>query len=285
MLCSRTNVRTVAPAWSTLRLRALGVNVAIRCPEAAVLALLTTHYRPMRAPIETAALTYAITRQGRSWLLVRDGLEPFATADPGELLLQLDQDVIIQLQRLRPDLYFIHAGMLELDGKGIMLVAASGGGKSTTTWALVHHDFRYLSDELAPVELSTLTVHPYPRALTLKSPPPRAYPLPSSTLSTSRGFHIGTDAIANGRRRAPARLAAIFFLRYAGGPAGPSAREISAAQAGARLYANALNALAHPDDGLDAAIRVARNTTCFELVTGDLTATCAVVKAAVAELR
>jgi hypothetical protein len=260
------------------------VNVAIRSSEAAALTLVTTHYAHMRAPIETAALTYTITRHGRSWRLLRDDMEPFATPDPGELLLQLDHDLIIQLQRLRHDLYFIHAGMLELDSKGVMLVAASGGGKSTTTWALVHHGFRYLSDELGPVDLSTLIVHPYPRALSLKTLPPRAYPLPSSTLATSRGFHIGADALSSGMRGAPARLAAIFFLRYARGASQPSACAISAAEAGARLYVNVLNALAHAEDGLDAAIRVTRHTPCFELTTSDLGATCEVVRSTVEAL-
>ena len=30
------------------------------------------------------------------------------------------------------------------------------------TWALSHHGFRYLSDELAPIDPGTLRVHPFP---------------------------------------------------------------------------------------------------------------------------
>jgi hypothetical protein len=261
----------------SLALRPLGVDVVIRSHDAAVQALLATHYGRMRAALGLPALAYTIVRTRDGWLVSRNAVAAFCAAEPGELLLRLDQDVIIQLQTRRPDLYFLHAAVLEVAGRAVMLVAPSGGGKSTTTWALVHHGFRYLSDELGPLELATLTVSPFPRALSLKAPPPPAYPLPASALRTSRGFHIGAEAMWSGVRDAPARLAGIFFLRYAGRAAGPSVCAITAAEAAARLYANALNALAHPADGLDAAVRVARGAACFDLTTADLRPTCALV--------
>jgi hypothetical protein len=47
----------------------------------------------------------------------------------------------------------------------------------------------------------------------------------------------------------------------------------------ARLYANALNPLAHAGDGLDAAIRVETGRRCFELTTAELAPTCALLTA------
>jgi hypothetical protein len=200
-------------------------------------------------------------------------------SDPGELILLLDQDLIVQLQRRRPELYFVHAGVLERGGRALMVVAPSGGGKSTTVWGLVHHGFRYLSDELAPIDVRTMRVHPYPRAITLKRRPPRAYPLPKRARSTSRGLHVPTAALAGGVGAHAVPLAAVFFLRYTPEAPGPALERIGTAQAGARLYANALNALAHPGDGLDAALRIAARTACFHLSTADLAATCALVQA------
>jgi hypothetical protein len=52
---------------------------------------------------------------------------------------------------------------------------------------------------------------------------------------------------------------------------------MSAAEAAARLYTQALNPLAHPADGIDAALQVARGVRCFGLETADLDATCALV--------
>jgi hypothetical protein len=262
-----------------LALRTLGINVRIRCADADTRTLLIAHYGRMRRPLARADLTYTVARPNGRLFLARDDVEPLAASNPGELLLLLDQDLIIQLQKRRPDLYFIHAGVLEFDSQAFMLVAPSGGGKSTTAWGLVHHGFRYLSDELGPVDLRTVTVHPYPRALSLKRRPPASYPLPRTTLSTSRGFHIATEAMSSGIRAAAAPLTAIFFLRYAPKAVGPSVNRLSAAQAAARLYANVLNALAHPEEGLDGAIRIASKTACFELSTGDLAATCGLVEA------
>jgi hypothetical protein len=255
------------------------VHVTIRCADAVSAALVAAHYRRMPAAQDAATLRYVVVPSNQHWLLTRDADQPFAASDRGQLLLALDQDLIVQLQRRRQDLYFLHAAALESAGKGFLLVAPSGGGKSTTTWALSHHGVRYLSDELAPLDLAALRIHPYPRALLLKGLPPDSYPLPPSSISTSRGFLLATEALTSGIGCRPAPLRGIFFVRYAPDSPAPSVRAISPAEASARLYANALNALAHPGEGLDAAVRVADQTACFELATGDLTKTCAVVNA------
>jgi len=43
----------------------------------------------------------------------------------------------IELQKLRSDLYFLHAAVLGFKGKACLLVAPSGGGKSLTTWGVI----------------------------------------------------------------------------------------------------------------------------------------------------
>jgi hypothetical protein len=97
----------------------------------------------------------------------------------------LKKELTIDLQKIRRELYFLHAASLSLAGQGLLIVAASGRGKSTTAWALLHHGFDYLSDELAPVDLGSLRVQPYPHALCLKKAPPLPYSLPERTLRTS----------------------------------------------------------------------------------------------------
>ena len=146
-----------------------------------------------------------------------------------------------------------------------MLVAPSGGGKSTLCWAILHHGFRYLSDELGPVDLEQLNVHPYP--------------LPPKTVRTSRTLHVTAADIPGGIVRGPAPLSTVFFLIYDPEASAPSVRRLSAGEAAAGLYANALNPLAHAGDGLDAVIRVASGRRCFELTTTELAPTCALLTA------
>jgi hypothetical protein len=246
--------------------------------------LLAAHYGQMRQSLDTAGVDYTVVRSGQHLVLRRDGGHAGTASDPGALLFLLDQDLIIQLQNRRRDLYFVHAAALDAAGKGFMLVASSGGGKSTTAWALTHHGVRYLSDELGVVDLATLNVHPYPRALLLKNAPPSPYILTPARVSTSRGLLVTGEMMSGGIGRMRVPLQAVFLLRYAARPSEPSLRTISAAEAGARLYPHVLNALAHPADGLDAAIHIAQSVACFELAVGDLGRSCALVTSALADM-
>jgi hypothetical protein len=224
-------------------------------------------YTVRRAPSPTGELQFE-----------RTGQAPVTASDEGELLALLDADLVVEAQRRRPDLYVVHAAVLEYRETAVMLVAKSGEGKSTLAWGMLHHGFRYLSDELGPVALDRLEVHPYPRALMMKDAPPATYPAPPATLQTSRGFHVPIQALPGGGCLRPTPLGAVFFLRY--DPwVGPSVRPLTPAEGATRLYANTLNPLAHAGDGIDGAIRIATARPGFELVTSDLASTCALVTA------
>lgn len=61
----------------------------------------------------------------------------------------------------------IHAGVVALDGRAVLIPGAPDAGKSTLTAALVRAGFDYLSDEAARVDLRTGRILPFPRTLTL----------------------------------------------------------------------------------------------------------------------
>jgi hypothetical protein len=149
-------------------------GIRIGCQEPMSQALVTAAYGPMQGDPGVTDLDYIEGRDGApaSFFVKRAGREPLTAPDDGTFLALLDGDVAIELQKLRPDLYFIHAAVLQRSDAAVMLVAPSGGGKSTLCWALLHHGFRYLSDELGPVDLEQLNVH--------------SYPLPPKTVRTSR---------------------------------------------------------------------------------------------------
>jgi hypothetical protein len=147
-------------------------------------------------------------------------------------------------------------------------------------WALLHHGFGYLSDELAPIELSSMHVHAYQRALSLKRRPPLPYSLPPGTMCTPHTLHVPVQHMPRIAKAASFPLAAMFFVAYDPGASAPTIHPITPGEAGARLYANALNQLAHSHAGLDAASRIARAIPSFMLHTADLPATCALICAA-----
>jgi hypothetical protein len=71
------------------------------------------------------------------------------------------------LARIRSHLLF-HAAALSYNGKGIMLAAESGCGKTTLTLALVRQGFKFLSDEAAALGLNNGKLTPYPRSLLVR---------------------------------------------------------------------------------------------------------------------
>jgi hypothetical protein len=63
----------------------------------------------------------------------------------------------------------VHAGVVERNGKVIVMPAAQGAGKSTLTAALAWSGWRLFSDELALLGLRDQQVQPFPRPVNLKN--------------------------------------------------------------------------------------------------------------------
>lgn len=269
-----------------LSLLVLDRCVQIRCEDAETYRLLATNYGFMQGVCTEADLHYRVskTRDNPSFLIQKENRLPLEAADESEFLFLFEKDLTIELQKLRKDLYFIHAAVLEFQREALMLVAPSGSGKSLTTWALLHHGFQYLSDELGPIDLKTLTVLPYARALCLKDTPPSWCPLPATTLFTPDTLHLPTSELPNLSNRRAVPLTAIFFLQYCPEAGQPHIQLLSKAEAAARLFANALNPLAHSGEGLDGAIAIATKTTSFQLSSAELSATCELVKTTMQKL-
>jgi hypothetical protein len=222
------------------------------------------------------------------WRLRRNGTA-IALADPadgdplvlrtlGELTHVIESDLIVQLQFLRPDLLFVHAAALELDGAVHLVTGPSGAGKSTTCWGLLHEGFRYLSDEIAPIDIVTFAVSAYPHALCMKRDPPASHPVPEPVRRTSRGLHIPIDEDRLASTEPPRILRSIFFVDHDPDRAHPFVYPVGRAEAAARIYPNILNALAHDNDGLAAAAALAANVHAFRLQAADLSATCRLVR-------
>ena len=259
-----------------LHLNLLGMSVAIACEDSAVSALIRANFSALAvAPAHSTipALSYAVTQDDRGLSLQRATVDTpnlWTGLDPGELIFLLEKDLTIEAQKHRPDYYFLHAAALAYRDNAILLIGRSGSGKSTTCWGLLHHGCTYLSDELAPIDLNTRQVLPYPHALCLKSAPAAPYPLPMSTLRTPPTLHVAIEDLPAPAGAHPVPLGTIVLLRHIGAERSPSVTELSTAEAGMLIYANALNPLCHAGDGLDAALDIARRCRTLSLTTGRL---------------
>ena len=83
------------------------------------------------------------------------------------LALEMGLNLCVALQCFRHLIF--HAGVVEKDGAGVMIAAASGGGKSTLTAALMQEGARLLSDEFAILDMAAGALKAYPRPVSLKN--------------------------------------------------------------------------------------------------------------------
>jgi len=262
----------------------LGQTIVFDCDDAAVARLLLAASPGLRcADPANPSLRYSVQRAGDplSFIVSRAGGPTLTGHDAAEFLFLLEKDLTVELQHRRPDLLFLHAAALEWQGRAYLLVADSGVGKSTTAWALLHEGLGYLSDELAPVDLDAMQVLPYPHALCLKAVPDD-YALPAEAVDLGATIHVPPPSLPGGAVHEPTALAAVFILSRPRGTAGAARlRRLGAAEAAARLYTHTLNALAHRNRGLDAVVRIAERVPCFAVASGELRATCALIRAKV----
>jgi hypothetical protein len=248
-----------------------------------IASILTLNFGAMSASGDEGdpSLTYVIRGREPPYSILRDGEFLQQAPSLGDLLFYLEKDLVVELQKQRADLLFLHSAAVEYLGKAYLLAAESGGGKSTTAFALLHHGFRYLSDELSPVDPAAMEVHGYPHALCVKQAPPMPYALPQEAVRLSNRIYIPTPVLPGGAVSGSAPLGGVFLVNYSPELRVPQLRRLSGAEAGARLYVTALNALAHEDRGLAPVLRIAEHVPCFAIATAQLPETCALIRSTV----
>jgi hypothetical protein len=276
-------------AGTALRVRAAGCCIELATADPTAERWLRANFGalPPCSSTQAADLCYEVlaahagahsTETPTGYLLKAPGQPAKACTGGSELLFELEQHLVVALQQAHPGLLFLHAASLTYRGRVCLLVGESGAGKSTTAWALLNRGWGYLSDELAPLDPLTWQVQPYAHALCMKQKPPGGGPWPPpGLLDLGATLHVPVAAPPPG----PGPLGAIVFVQHLSGSTGdgpadalpaPAIRPVSAAEATARLYVQALNVLAHPARGLDVVRQAALQVPCFQLCTAGLQA-------------
>lgn len=189
-------------------------------------------------------------------------LTEYHSPDLNGLLYAIEKPFIMAAQRQagRKALY-LHAAVVQVEGKTIAIAGPSCGGKSTLAHYAVTQGHTLLSDELAPINLTALTVQPYPRGIRLRVP---ATP-PALALGPSLAIYTWPGDIPH----KPQKLDALYLLS---GQERPQLCTpiLSPAEALLALYPSTLNSLAHDRAGLDALQKIVTQVPVFTLNRGPL---------------
>lgn len=267
----------MSPSHSPLAIRLLERRILLQLPHTGEANDLLASYAHLQTDATAANLEYHLSLTERGTLhLQRDG-DSCGEIAPGRLLAAFDDDLVVQLQLLRPDLLFQHAAAVAWKGHAVVFAAGTGSGKSTLCWALLHHGLDYMSDELGPIDPESLAVHPYSRAVCLKTPPPSPYALPDDVVRGTGTLHVPISKLPRPPVREQLPLGVVFFPTWNAEHQVPSVRRLGIAESATRLCANGLNLLAHPEAGLRPTVEIARRVPAFELKTAELQASCRAV--------
>ena len=162
------------------------------------------------------AVDFALTAEGDRWLLRHGEGTTGPLTGPRQAAFALEYEVETRLVAECRDRIALHAGGGEAAGRAHLVAGDPDAGKSTSTLQLVELGHRFLCEEIALVDPTTLAVEPHLRTLVLDT----AY---LDEFTAERPIERGTVERLDDRlarysplrvRREPARLATIFLPRF-----------------------------------------------------------------------
>ena len=231
-------------------------------------------------PSQKSGLVIKIERSAKNngWILT-DGCSSVECTDLADFVFSLEKMLTIEIQKLRSDLFFMHAAAVSSNGRCTIIVGESGAGKSTLCLDLCAQKYNYMSDELAPIDPSTGRVYAYPHAICLKAEPDSSIVERRNCLYTSGTIHVPINEVPAYINNHSSLLKNIVFLVRNESSQVAEAAPISKGEAATRLYSNGLNQLAHANDGLTTAARIASMGRNFLLNRGTRKSNLSAVKA------
>jgi HprK-related kinase A len=223
-------------------------------------------------------------RSMRRWLRPQvvfssDGRTPFEPfpADTALPLLEWGTNWLIG-QRLN-HLLLLHAGVVEKDGKALLLPALPGSGKSTLTAALSLSGWRLLSDEFGAFDPSARIFHAVLKPVALKNASIDVIRRFSASARLGPEFpktrkgtvaHLAADEDTVRRRQETAQPGAIVLPRWQAGSA-TRLESLAPQSVFGALAFNAFNYRVLGAAGFDAVLHLSRCCAAYQLIYSDLT--------------
>jgi HprK-related kinase A len=174
-------------------------------------------------------------------------------------LLAAEMGMNLQMALGQKRFLLLHAGIVEREGRALILTGHSGAGKSTLSALLGERGWRFMGDEFGLLDPATGLLHPFPRAISLKNHSVALFGgagadrLGPILAGTPKGTirHLRPPAAAIARMDELARPALILFPRF-GREFPIEARPVGPAEVFVRLTQASTNYVALGRRGFDA---------------------------------
>jgi HprK-related kinase A len=200
-------------------------------------------------------------------------------------LLAAEMGMNLQMALGQKRFLLLHAGIVEREGRALVLTGHSGAGKSTLSALLGERGWRFMGDEFGLLDPETGLLHPFPRAISLKNASlalfdgagdERLGPVLTGTpKGTIRHLRPPADAIA--RMDEPARPAIILFPRF-GRDFSSEVRPVGPAEVFVRLTQASTNYVNLGRRGFDALTSLVSQTPAHAIDYGSSEAAIALVE-------
>jgi hypothetical protein len=253
--------------WAeTITLISYGVRIGIRVNKRGVLESVLPHLPPAWKPAASSAVgrlySMIVSKEAAS-----PNIKPSATvyadanciAHARQLLQALDafeSDLQLYIAEMSPRRVFVHAGVVALNGKAIVIPGRSFSGKTTLTAELVKAGATYYSDEYAVLDKQG-RVHPYARPLAIRE---------NGQLAKPTKYKV--EALGGRCGYKPLPVGLVIVSNYEEG-AQWRPRRLSAGEGALALLANTVSARREPATMLATLQKVVLNTTVLKGKRGD----------------
>lgn len=239
-----------------------GVKIGIHTSAPEVLTSLTDIYREMlvSTPSE-ASISFEVHREGWLYSVSQNRVEIAG----GETLSNVIEHLNVELTRTfiqaHRDLLWFHAGAAEFAGHTIMLPGPSGGGKSTIVTGLCSRGWKFLSDDVTPLDLRTGRLIPFPRLPRVRRS--SITEMPRRQLRRVRKTMV--DIEPHNICRTPAAVHMLVFPRYASSSSAADLTPCPPARATLMLLENCLNFINHSEAAMDFICGLTQRSPAFHL--------------------
>jgi hypothetical protein len=257
-------------AAESMAVEVFGVSVEVT-GEAAHLAAVRDFLPPNARPVAGAPASggFALVSSGGDglWELVCDGQSVAGRMDTAVALGVLDARLRMHIALNAPDHIFVHAGVVGIDGRAIVLPGPSFAGKTTLVSALVRAGAGYWSDEYAALDADGL-VHPYAKPLSVRD-------------DGWRGEDQHVESLGGRAGDRPLPVGLVVVTHYRPGAIW-SPRRCSAGEGALKLLEHTVPARSRPDQALAAVRSAASGATVLVGDRGDAGETAAALIAVLA---